>query len=84
MPARSFALALMFLLCAAPTGWAGELAGTTIVLQLPFRCKFTATPSRPTYLQRLALRRLIDAFSGAEIRFAAPNLMVQLTSAAAG
>jgi len=35
MPARCFALALMFLLCAAPTGWAGEPAGTTVVLQLP-------------------------------------------------
>jgi moderate conductance mechanosensitive channel len=46
--------------------------------------KFTATPSRPTYLQRQALRRLIDAFAAGEIRFAAPNVTVQLTSAAAG
>jgi hypothetical protein len=29
------------------------------------------------------LRRLIDAFAAAEIRFAAPNVTVQLTSAAA-
>ena len=48
-----------------------------------WRCKFTATPIRPTYLQRQALRRLIDAFGAAEIRFAAPNVTVQLTSAAA-
>ena len=46
------------------------------------RCKFTATPLRPTYLQRQALRRLIDAFSASQIRFAAPNVTVQLTSAA--
>jgi hypothetical protein len=35
-------------------------------------------------LQRQALRRLIDAFAAGEIRFAAPNVTVQLTSAAAG
>ena len=54
--------------------------------RLVVRCKFTATPSRPTYLQRQALRRLIDAFAAAEIRFAAPNLTLQLagTGAAAG
>jgi hypothetical protein len=51
---------------------------------LVVRCKFTATPIRPTYLQRQALRRLIDAFAGAEIRFAAPNVTVQLASASAG
>ena len=63
-----------------------KMQGVVDVLQtaLVVRCKFTATPARPTYLQRLALRRLIDAFAGAEIRFAAPNIMVQLASAAAG
>ncbi|MBV9201046.1 MAG: mechanosensitive ion channel family protein, partial [Alphaproteobacteria bacterium] len=50
---------------------------------LVVRCKFTATPVRPTYLQRLALRRLIEAFGAAEIRFAAPNVTVQLASASA-
>jgi moderate conductance mechanosensitive channel len=62
-----------------------KMQGVVDVLQtaLVVRCKFTATPSRPTYLQRQALRRLIDAFAAAEIRFAAPNVTVQLTSAAA-
>jgi len=50
---------------------------------LVVRCKFTATPLRPTYLQRLALRRLIEAFGTAEIRFAAPNVTVQLASGSA-
>ena len=49
---------------------------------LGVRCKFTATPSRPTYLQRQALRRLIDAFAASEIHSAAPNATVQLASAA--
>jgi hypothetical protein len=35
MPARSFALALLLLLCGSPTGWAAEPAGATVVLQLP-------------------------------------------------
>jgi len=63
-----------------------KMQGVVDVLQtaLVVRCKFTATPSRPTYLQRLALRRLIDAFAASQIRFAAPNVTVQLTSAAAG
>jgi moderate conductance mechanosensitive channel len=63
-----------------------KMQGIVDVLQsdLVVRCKFTATPSRPTYLQRQALRRLIDAFAAGEIRFAAPNVTVQLTSAAAG
>jgi moderate conductance mechanosensitive channel len=63
-----------------------KMQGVVDVLQtaLVVRCKFTATPSRPTYLQRQALRRLIDAFAAGEIRFAAPNITVQLTSAAAG
>ena len=63
-----------------------KMQGVVDVLQtaLIVRCKFTATPSRPTYLQRQALRRLIDAFAAGEIRFAAPNVTVQLTSAAAG
>jgi small-conductance mechanosensitive channel len=62
-----------------------KMQGVVDVLQtaLVVRCKFTATPIRPTYLQRLALRRLIEAFGAAEIRFAAPNLMVQLASASA-
>jgi moderate conductance mechanosensitive channel len=62
-----------------------KMQGVVDVLQtaLVVRCKFTATPTRPTYLQRLALRRLIEAFGAAEIRFAAPNLMVQLASVAA-
>jgi len=51
---------------------------------LVVRCKFTATPLRPTYLQRQALRRLIDAFAVSQIRFAAPNVTVQWTSAAVG
>jgi len=63
-----------------------KMQGVVDVLQtaLVVRCKFTATPSRPTYLQRQALRRLIDAFAAHQIRFAAPNVMLQLTSAAAG
>ena len=63
-----------------------KMQGVVDVLQtaLVVRCKFTATPSRPTYLQRQALRRLIDAFAEVQIRFAAPNVTVQLTSAAAG
>jgi small-conductance mechanosensitive channel len=62
-----------------------KMQGVVDVLQtaLVIRCKFTATPSRPTYLQRQALRRLIDAFAAAEIRFAAPNVTVQLSSASA-
>jgi moderate conductance mechanosensitive channel len=61
-----------------------KMQGVVDVLQtaLIVRCKFTATPSRPTYLQRQALRRLIDAFAASQIRFAAPNVMVQLASAA--
>jgi len=61
-----------------------KMQGVVDVLQtaLIIRCKFTATPSRPTYLQRQALRRLIDAFAASQIRFAAPNVMVQLASAA--
>jgi len=63
-----------------------KMQGVVDVLQtdLVVRCKFTATPLRPTYLQRQALRRLIDAFAASQIRFAAPNVTVQLTSAAVG
>jgi small-conductance mechanosensitive channel len=63
-----------------------KMQGVVDVLQtaLVVRCKFTVTPARPTYLQRQALRRLIDAFAETQIRFAAPNVTVQLTSAAAG
>jgi small-conductance mechanosensitive channel len=63
-----------------------KMQGIVDVLQtaLVVRCKFTATPSRPTYLQRQALRHLIDAFAAGEIHFAAPNVTVQLTSAASG
>jgi moderate conductance mechanosensitive channel len=63
-----------------------KMQGVVDVLQtaLVVRCKFTATPTRPTYLQRQALRHLIDAFAGSQIRFAAPNVTVQLASAAAG
>jgi len=62
-----------------------KMQGVVDVLQtaLVVRCKFTATPSRPTYLQRLALRRLVDAFSAAGIHFAAPNVTMQLASASA-
>ena len=62
-----------------------KMQGVVDILQtaLIVRCKFTATPARPTYLQRQALRRLIDAFAASQIRFAAPNVTVQLTSAAA-
>jgi moderate conductance mechanosensitive channel len=60
-----------------------KMQGVTDVSQtaLVVRCKFTALPSRPTYLQRQALRRLIAAFAAAEIRFAAANLTLQLSSA---
>ena len=63
-----------------------KMQGVVDVLQtaLVVRCKFTSTPIRPTYLQRQALRRLIDAFAAAEIRFAAPNVTVQLASVTAG
>ncbi len=62
-----------------------KMQGVVDVLQsqLVVRCKFTATPNRPTYLQRQALRRLIEAFAAAEIRFATPNVTMQLSSAAA-
>jgi moderate conductance mechanosensitive channel len=61
-----------------------KMQGVVDVLQtaLVVRCKFTATPVRPTFLQRQALRRLIDAFAETQIRFAAPNVTVQLASAA--
>ena len=36
------------------------------------RCKFTARPVRPSYLQRQALRELIRRFTMAEIAFATP------------
>jgi moderate conductance mechanosensitive channel len=63
-----------------------KMQGVIDVLQshLVVRCKFTALPGRPTYLQRQALRRLIEAFGNAEIPFAAPNVMVQLSSIPAG
>ena len=63
-----------------------KMQGVIDVLQtaLVVRCKFTATPIRPTYIQRRALQRLIEAFSAAEIRFAAPNFTMQLASASAG
>ncbi|HEX6440977.1 MAG TPA: mechanosensitive ion channel domain-containing protein [Stellaceae bacterium] len=59
-----------------------KMQGVIDVLQTHFvvRCKFTALPGRPTYLQRQALRRLIEAFGNAEIPFAAPNVMVQLAT----
>lgn len=62
-----------------------KMQGVVDVLQtaLVVRCKFTATPTRPTYLQRQALRRLIDAFGAANLRFAAPNVTMQLSSTAA-
>jgi moderate conductance mechanosensitive channel len=61
-----------------------KMQGVVDVLQsqLVVRCKFTATPNRPTYLQRQALRRLIEAFAAAEIRFATPNVTMQLSPAA--
>ncbi len=63
-----------------------KMQGVIDVLQtaLVVRCKFTATPIRPTYMQRRALQRLIEAFSAAGIRFAAPNFTMQLASAPAG
>jgi moderate conductance mechanosensitive channel len=62
-----------------------KMQGVVDVLQsqMVVRCKFTAMPNRPTYLQRLALRRLIEAFAASEIRFATPNVTMQLSSAAA-
>jgi small-conductance mechanosensitive channel len=63
-----------------------KLQGVVDVLQtaLVVRCKFTARPIRPAYIQRQALRCLIDAFAMAELRFAAPNVTVQLASVSAG
>ena len=62
-----------------------KMQGVIDVLQtaLVVRCKFTATPIRPTYIQRRALQRLIEAFSAAEIHFAAPNFTMQLASSSA-
>jgi small-conductance mechanosensitive channel len=62
-----------------------KIQGVVDVLQnaLVVRCKFTARPVRPTYLQRQALRRLIAAFGAADIRFAAPNVTMQLSSVSA-
>jgi moderate conductance mechanosensitive channel len=59
-----------------------KMQGVVDVLQtaLVVRCKFTSTPIRPTYLQRQALRRLIEAFAAAGIRFAVPNFTMQLAS----
>jgi moderate conductance mechanosensitive channel len=59
-----------------------KMQGVIDVLQtaLVVRCKFTALPGRPTYLQRHALRRLIEAFAVAQIPFAAPNVTVQLAT----
>ena len=59
-----------------------KMQGVVDVLQtaLIVRCKFTATPVRPTYLQRQALHRLIEAFAAAELHFAAPNITMQLSS----
>lgn len=47
-----------------------KMQGVTDVTQtaLVVRCKFTARPGRPTYLQRQALHGLIAAFVEAEIR----------------
>ena len=47
-----------------------KMQGVVDVLQtdLVVRCKFTATPLRPTYLQRQALRRLIDAFAASRAK----------------
>jgi small-conductance mechanosensitive channel len=61
-----------------------KMQGVTDVLQnaLVVRCKFTVLPGRPTYLQRRALRLLMEAFGNAQILFAAPNLTVQLASTA--
>jgi hypothetical protein len=63
-----------------------KMQGIVDVLQtaLVVRCKFTARPIRPAYIQRQALRRLIDAFATAELRFAAPNVTIQLASVSAG
>jgi moderate conductance mechanosensitive channel len=60
-----------------------KMQGVVDVLQtaLVVRCKFTATPIRPTYLQRQALRHLIEAFAAAGIRFAMPNFTMQLANA---
>jgi moderate conductance mechanosensitive channel len=60
-----------------------KMQGVIDVLQtaLVVRCKFTATPVRPTYLQRQALRHLIEAFGAAGIRFAPPNFTMQLAGA---
>jgi moderate conductance mechanosensitive channel len=62
-----------------------KMQGVVDVLQteLVVRCKFTATPLRPTSLQRQALRRLIAAFGAADIRFAAPQVTLQMANAAA-
>jgi len=62
-----------------------KMQGIIDVLQtaLVVRCKFAATPIRPTYIQRRALQRLIEAFSAAEIHFAAPNFTMQLASSSA-
>lgn len=59
-----------------------KIQGVIDVLQtaLVVRCKFTALPGRPTYLQRQALRRLMEAFRIAQIPFAAPNVTVQLAT----
>jgi moderate conductance mechanosensitive channel len=59
-----------------------KMQGVVDVLQtaLIVRCKFTAIPVRPTYLQRQALHRLIEAFAAAELHFAAPNVTMQLSS----
>jgi small-conductance mechanosensitive channel len=63
-----------------------KMQGVIDVLQnaLVVRCKFTALPGRPTYLQRQSLRHLIEAFGNAEISFAAPNVTVQFPTSSTG
>jgi moderate conductance mechanosensitive channel len=62
-----------------------KMQGVVDVLQttLVVRCKFTAAPGRPTYLQRKALARLIEAFAAQGIHFASSNVTLNLGSVAA-
>lgn len=62
-----------------------KMQGVVDVLQtaIVVRCKFTATPARPATLQRQALKRIMDAFAEMGIRFAPPQVTIQMGGAPA-
>ncbi len=51
-------------------------------MSVVIRCKFTARPIKPTYVQRDALKRIFRAFAEKGIEFASQNVVVQTSSGA--